>query len=419
MSVTAITLGPEEQAIVQAIGMREASMIARVKAWSQVNSGSLHREGLDRQRALLAEAFSDLGGDLQETALLPVSVVTADGQQSTREFAPALVLRQRPKAPIQVVLTGHYDTVFGTNHAFQNWQMLDDDTINGPGTADMKGGLLVMLEALRALEQSPHKDNLGYTVLISPDEEIGSPASAPLLAKFGAMADLGMTYEPALADGSLSGARKGSGNFALIIRGKAAHAGREHHLGRNALVAAASAVQALADLTGQREGLTINPAKIEGGGPSNIVPDLAIIRFNVRLGLPEDAKWAMGQFERIAKEVNALDGIAAELTGGFTRPPKPMAPPNARLFEMTRAAGAALGLEIRWRDTGGVCEGNNLWAAGCPNVDTLGVRGGSIHSAQEFAILSSLVERARLSAVLLLKFASGEFDAKSLKNLTS
>jgi len=417
MNVPSLT--PDEQAIIDAIATREASMIARVKAWSEVNSGSHNRAGLDQQRALLVKAFSDLGGDLQETALSPVSEVTSDGQQSTREFAPALLLRQRPDAPIQVVLTGHYDTVFGEAHAFQHWQMLDDDTINGPGTADMKGGLLVMLEALRALEQSPHKDNLGYTVLISPDEEIGSPASAPQLAKYGAMADLGMTYEPALADGSLSGARKGSGNFALIIRGKAAHAGREHHLGRNALVAAASAVQALADLTGQREALTINPAKIEGGGPSNIVPDLAIIRFNVRLGLPEDAQWVMGEFERITKDIDAMDGITAELTGGFTRPPKPMAPPNARLFEMTRAAGAALGLEIRWRDTGGVCEGNNLWAAGCPNVDTLGVRGGNIHSAQEFAILSSLVERARLSTVLLLKFASGEFDAKSLKTLTS
>jgi glutamate carboxypeptidase len=296
--------------------------------------------------------------------------------------------------------------------------MLDEDTINGPGTADMKGGILVMLEALRALEQSRHKDNLGYTVVLSPDEEIGSPASAALLTQYGALADLGMTYEPALADGSLSGARKGSGNFSLVIRGKAAHAGREHHLGRNALVAAGQAIQALASLTGQREGLTINPAKIEGGGPSNIVPDLAIIRFNVRMTLPEDADWVMDQFTQIAKIVDVQDGITAELHGGFTRPPKPMAPPNARLFEMTRAAGAALGLDIRWRDTGGVCEGNNLWAAGCPNVDTLGVRGGSIHSSEEFAILSSFVERARLSAVLLLKFASGEFDAKSLRTLT-
>ncbi len=412
-----VTLNAEEQAIVQGIGNREALMVERIKAWSAINSGSTNRNGLDRQRNAIKEAFAILSGTLEDVALPDVSDIRSDGEEVVRTFAPTLVLRQRPDAPVQIVLTGHYDTVFAVDHEFQNWKMLDDDTINGPGTADMKGGLLVMLEALGALETSAHKDRLGYTALISPDEEIGSPASASLLAKYGAKADLGMTYEPALADGSLSGARKGSGNFALIIRGKAAHAGREHHLGRNALVAAADAVQALAALTNARPGLTVNPAKIEGGGPNNIVPELAIVRFNVRLALPEDAIWVESQFKNITKEIDNIDGITAKLTGTFTRPPKPMAPPNKRLFEMTRAAGAALGLDIVWRDTGGVCEGNNLWAAGCPNVDTLGVRGGSIHSAEEFAILSSLVERARLSAVLLLKFASGEFDAKSLKTL--
>jgi len=101
--------------------------------------------------------------------------------------------------------------------------------------------------------------------------------------------------------------------------------------------------------------------------------------------------------------------------GGFTRPPKPMAPPVAQVFDFTRRAGAALGLDIRWNDTGGVCEGNNLWASGCPNVDTLGVRGGDIHSDQEFVKLSSFAERARLSALMLMKFATGEFDARAAR----
>ena len=419
MAGARIALTAGEQAIIDAIGARQAAMVERLKAWVPINSGSSNRDGLARQRACLMEAFADLGGDLHAQPLPPKCVVQADGTEAERTFEPSLVLRQRPDAPVQVVLTGHYDTVFAADSPFQDWRMIDDDTMNGPGCADMKGGLLVMLEALRALEQSPHKARLGYTVIISPDEEIGSPGSASLLAHYGARADLGMTYEPALTDGALSGARKGSGNFALIVRGRAAHAGREHAKGRNALVAAAQAVLELAALSGQREGLTVNPAKIEGGGAPNIVPDLAIVRFNVRLALPEDADWARQRFEEIAARLDAQDGISARLTGDFTRPPKPMAPPNARLFEMTRAAGAALGLKIRWRDTGGVCEGNNLWAAGCPNVDTLGVRGGEIHSPREFVILSSLTERARLSALMLLKFASGEFDAKSLKRAAS
>jgi glutamate carboxypeptidase len=119
----------------------------------------------------------------------------------------------------------------------------------------------------------------------------------------------------------------------------------------------------------------------------------------------------------IITDINAKDGITAELTGGFTRPPKPMAPANAQVFEWVRQAGTLLGQSIKWSPSGGVCEGNNLWASGCPNVDTLGVRGGDIHSDREYIKLSSLTERAQLSAVILFKLASGEFDAHDVKRL--
>ncbi len=408
-------LSAQEEKILRTIDQRAPEMIARVKAWSAINSGSHHRAGLAAQRAVLMEAFAALDGEMREVPLPSAHEVDAAGQTQVREFEPALRIIKRPEAPVQIILTGHYDTVFAKDSPFQEWQMRGADVINGPGVADMKGGLIVMREALLALEKSPDRAALGYCVLISPDEEIGSLGSAALLAKHGAQADLGMTYEPALADGSLSGARKGSGNFSLVVRGRSAHAGRAHHEGRNAMVAAARAVQALANLSGARDGLTVNVARIDGGGANNIVPDLAIVRFNVRLAQPDDAAWAQQAFEKITADIDRDDGISASLQGGFTRPPKPMAPPNARLFDMTKKAGAALGLDINWRDTGGVCEGNNLWAVGCPNVDTLGVRGGDIHSPREFAILSSFPERARLSALMLLRFASGVFDAKSLK----
>jgi glutamate carboxypeptidase len=123
----------------------------------------------------------------------------------------------------------------------------------------------------------------------------------------------------------------------------------------------------------------------------------------------------MEQLRRLTAQISAKDGITAELTGGFTRPPKPMSPANAQVFDWVRRAGALLGQEIRWAPSGGVCEGNNLWAAGCPNVDTLGVIGGNIHSDQEFIKLDSLVSRAQLAALILLKLASGEFDAHNVK----
>jgi glutamate carboxypeptidase len=140
-----------------------------------------------------------------------------------------------------------------------------------------------MLAALAAFEAHPAADAIGYTVLLSPDEETGSLASAPLLAELGASAHVGMTYEPALADGTLVSARKGSGNFHLRIAGRAAHAGRDFASGRNAILAAARIAQALGALNGQRDGVTVNVARIDGGAPLNMVPDIAVLRFNARL----------------------------------------------------------------------------------------------------------------------------------------
>lgn len=226
-----------------------------------------------------------------------------------------------------------------------------------------------------------------------------------------------MTYEPALADGSLAGARKGSGNWSLKLSGRAAHAGREHHLGRNALAAACAFGLELDGLNGRREDVTFNLARIDGGGPPNVVPDNAVVRFNIRVRTDNDRIWVLAELDRLLDMVRIRDGIGAELYGGFTRPPKPMSPANAKMFEWTRAAGSSLGLDIRWQDTGGVCEGNNLWAAGCPNVDTLGVRGADIHSDREMVKLSSFAERAKLSAVMLMKFAQGRFDAREARAL--
>jgi glutamate carboxypeptidase len=117
---------------------------------------------------------------------------------------------------------------------------------------------------------------------------------------------------------------------------------------------------------------------------------------------------------KILATINERDGITAELHGGFTRPPKPMSPANLRMFEWTRAAGSTLGLDIVWNDTGGVCEGNNLWASGCPNVDTLGVRGADIHSDREIAKLSSFAERAKLSSVMLMALRAAALKRRRL-----
>ncbi len=392
-------------------------MLQRLIRWSHINSGSKNSNGLAAMREKIVKALSILPGIVSQSQLASGEFVTNDGAIQSVTYEPAILLNVRPEAEIQIILTGHYDTVFPIDSHFQTTTRIDENTLGGPGVADMKGGILVMITALAAFEETEHAHRVGYKVLLSPDEEIGSPGSAPLLAKLGGSSHIGLTYEPSLSDGSMAGARKGSGNFALIIKGRAAHAGREHHLGRNAIAAMARFAVQLDDLNGQRNGVTFNIAKIDGGGAVNIVPEVAIGRFNVRLQETEDQDWIMSQVTDIIDNINRLDGLNAELTGGFTRPPKPMAPANALVFDWVKQAGSALGMDIQWKPSGGVCEGNNLWASGCPNVDTLGVSGGEIHSDREFMKISSLTERAKLSALILMKIASGEFDAKLAKTL--
>ena len=417
--MTLISLTHSESTLVEGVDDHAAEMLSTVERWSSQNSGSHNCEGLIAMRSLLSERFSNLPGSIAEVALPEGQHVAPNGEVQTITYEPALQVTVRPDAPIQLILTGHYDTVFPEDFHFQKPVRIDEDTINGPGTADMKAGLMVMLTALETLERSDNASNIGYSVLMSPDEEIGSPGSSAILAKLGKRSHVGLTYEPALADGSMAGARKGSGNFSLVIKGRAAHAGREHHLGRNAIAAMAEFIGEIEALNGQRDGVTFNIAKIDGGGAFNIVPELAIGRFNVRMKETEDMVWIEQKLEALVTKLNLKDGIHAHLHGGFTRPPKPMAPANAQVFDWVKQAGNLLGQEIKWSPSGGVCEGNNLWASGCPNVDTLGVRGGDIHSDREFMKISSLVERARLSSVILMKLASGEFDAIAAKKLAA
>jgi glutamate carboxypeptidase len=406
--------GAETKPVLHLLDAEGEAMAARAEAWAAVNSGSYELAGLERMRVLLADAFAVLPGELTAVPLQPSQRVRPDGELTDVEHCAAIRVRVRPEAPIQIALTGHYDTVFPASHPFQTPWRADAATLRGPGVADMKGGLSLMLAALQAFEALPGARRVGYEVLLSPDEEIGSPASAPLLAELGARAHLGLTYEPALADGALVDARKGSGNFSLAFKGRAAHVGRAFADGRSAVLAAAEAALALNALNDQREGVTFNVGAIDGGSASNVVPERAVLRFNVRAPDVEGAMWAETEVRRIAGL--SRDGISARLHGGLSRPPKPLTESQRTIIMWARRAGAALGLDLRFQPSGGVCEGNNLAAAGCPNIDTLGPCGGGLHSDQEFALISSFAERAKLSLLLLVGVDRGLFDVCELRS---
>jgi len=398
-------LSSNERAVVERAGAED--MLDQVLAWSAINSGSRNLAGLERVGAVLADAFSALPGQLRLVDSAPVENVDPAGRRLAVQHGQNLHLTVRPDAPVQLLFTGHMDTVFAIDHPFQQAQWLEDGVLNGPGVADMKGGLAVLLAALKAVEASGAASSIGYDVVINSDEEVGSLGSAPLIANAAKGKLAALTYEPsALPDGTLAGARPGSGNYSFVIRGRSAHAGRNPEDGRNALLAAADLALRLEAL--KRDGLSVNPARIEGGSPSNVVPDMAVLRVNLRPRTPEIEADTKLQIEAAVAAVAAERDVGVDAHGGFGRPPKPMTAQMEQLLGLVKKAGADLGQQIGWQSTGGVCDGNNIAACGVPVVDTMGVRGGKIHSMEEFLITESLGERAALSALTIMRIAAGQ-----------
>lgn len=382
------------------------AMLSQVQAWSAVNTGTRNLDGLARQWDLLADAFADLPGDIRKVEPARVTAIAADGHEEEVGHGAHFVLSVRPQAARRYLLTGHMDTVFPATHTFQQQRWLDDETLNGPGVADMKGGIAVILAALAAFETSVVAGNVGYDVMINSDEETGSLASAALIAELARGKAAALTYEPsALPDGTLAGARAGSGNFSLIVTGRSAHAGRNPQDGRNAIVAAADLALRLKHM--ETATLSVNPARIDGGSANNVVPDHAVLRFNIRPRAVTDADRFAVALRGLIAEIEREHEVSIHLHGGLSRPPKPLDPPAEALFGLVRDCGAALGQPIRWQSSGGVCDGNNIAALGVPVVDTMGVRGGAIHSPDEFLIVSSLAERAALSALVLHRLSGG------------
>ena len=388
------------------------AMLNDVQSWCAINTGTANLDGLEQQAKIFAERFSALPGEVEMHDPAAVTAIGEDGIEFAKPNGQHLVLRVRSTANRRILLTGHMDTVFPVDHPFQHLSWLDNGVLNGPGVADMKGGIAVILHALLAFETTSSAGSIGYDVLLNSDEETGSLASAGLIAELAQGKLAALTYEPAaLPDGTLAHSRGGTGNYAITISGTSSHAGRNPQDGRNALVAAADLILRLKAM--EQEDITINPAKLDGGGPNNVVPDHAVLRFNIR---PKSNE-AMSNFENniksLLRTIERDHEVGVSCHGGVTRPPKPVDQKAQKLFDLIRECGAELGQDIRWQSTGGVCDGNNIAACGVPVVDTMGVRGGAIHSADEFLITESLAERAALSARVIQRIADGALDGVS------
>lgn len=375
-------------------------------AWSETNSGSMNLGGLNTMFNTLESAYKPFGLPIEAVEAAPYLSIDDNGDEVSHDLGKIFSVTQRPSLANRVLLVGHMDTVFGIDHPFQTVKELKPGVLNGPGVTDMKGGLLVMLYALKAFEQSKYAKELAWQVIVNADEEIGSPGSASFLQQQAKDAKLALVYEPSMTpDGLFAGPRKGSGKFSIVVKGKAAHAGRDFDAGRNAICYLAELMTDINALNHQKPGLTVNIGYVKGGGALNIVPDTAVAKLDVRLADKREGDWFYQQLNQLISKYNAANDYVVSLYGGFGRPPKPMTERTTHLFQLLSKVAKGLNVNVDWAPSGGCCDGNNLASTGLAVIDTLGVRGGHIHQADEFIICESLTERAKLTALLLVVLA--------------
>lgn len=376
-----------------------------------LNSGSDSHAGLLRVADWLEEYFRPLGVAAQRIALPPYELIDDSGRTQSFETGP--VLRWDFAAPpsgriakTRILMSIHYDTVYGPSSPFQNCSLIEDDRLRGPGVIDAKGGIVVLRTALLGAKSAGILDQVDVTAILTPDEEIGSPSSTGYWNQIVSEFDFAMLYEPSMADNSMVSTRKGTGTFIFVVHGRAAHAGRNFSAGRNAIVHAAQIAIELANLNGIRPDVTVNVGRLRGGDAVNVVPDLAVLRVNVRVSSSEDEQWLETQVQHIAKNFNTTsDGYRIELSGGIHSAPKEADAVAKQWMARIEQVGNQIGESIQWKGSGGASDGNKLYALGLSNIDTFGPEGDLLHSDQEWVRLSSLPRKAALSAALLADIA--------------
>ena len=265
----------------------------------------------------------------------------------------------------------------------------------------MKGGLMTMLYALLAYENSDIKNKIGWEVLILPDEEVGSIASSSYLETSAKNNDIGLLYEPALPDGSIVKSRKGVGSYTMVFRGVSAHAGRAFNDGLNAFYGVSDFINWSKNMMEINKDLIINLGKVEGGGPNNVVPDLAIARFNARVSTKKQRTEFEHQLEVFNRRMRKKYP-GTELYGKFTSPPKPYSAKAKQIVDGLQKCAKQLNMpKIKLVATGGASDGNKLNGFGLPNIDSLAPIGDGMHSRDEYVLIDSIKQRTKLSALYL------------------
>ncbi|NOY46405.1 MAG: hydrolase [Deltaproteobacteria bacterium] len=372
-------------------------LFGTLERWVRVASWSRDPAGVRRMVASLTPLFRSLGACVDLVSLDPWNTWDEDGRAVRVAVGPALWAVKRPMAPVQVLLVAHADTALPLAAPPERGTHRGRPTLRGVGALDAKGGIAVAWEALRRFEAGDLPEPaVGWGVWIAPDEELGSPASAPLLVSRAARYGAALVFEPSHPDGALVSDRTGSGNFTVVVHGRRAHAGRNPDEGRNAVHALAAFVVELERWAEDTPGVRVNVGEIRGGEAVNVIPERAVARWNVRCRDPLDVQRFSQGLTRIHARIEARYDVRLEVHGEFGRPPRRLDDRTLALYERLAECAGRIGRSLRWAPSGGVSDANLLSAAGVACADGLGPRGDGMHTPEEWVDLHSLEERIEL-----------------------
>lgn len=405
-SVKTTGLSADEQRLCNIVTGRASKLFDELKLHVETCTGPTadgSMDGLDWTRAHFVNRLEAISAT---TALTPGDSRPdwlLSSQKSEHDaFPPTAVCTRLQPGMKRVLIAGHLDTVHADTSPFNALTVsADGKTATGPGCVDMKGGLVIAINALEALDEA--ELGASWSFLMNSDEETGSYCSAKALEHAARSHDFGLALEPALPGGTLAIERMGSGQFIIETRGRSAHVGRDFACGVSAVTALAKALVEIDNIANAETGRIVSVGPIEGGTATNAVPDRARAWGNARYATKGIADEIGARLDALATSPDMMPSVLVKRS--FVRPPKPLTPATESLALKAREVAEQLGQSLPFTSTGGVCDGNNLQAAGLPTIDTLGVRGGGLHTNEEWIELSSLVERCQLLAVLILRLS--------------
>jgi glutamate carboxypeptidase len=371
------------------------SFLADLERLCSIDCGSYTPAGVNQVADWVAAFFARLGARVERRP-------DPEGRYGDTVLA---TIDGRPGAGPRVLLIGHMDTVFGEGTAAARPFRIDDGIARGPGVSDMKGGLLTGLYAIRAVVEAIRgRDELPFERLVfiaNPDEEIGSPSSAPHIRDVAASSDACLVLECARANGDFVSRRKGIVDLRVTIHGRAAHAGVEPEKGRNAIVAGANLVGAIQALNGRWPDVTANVGVFNAGTRPNVIPDLAELQVDVRGMTRLSLEAALAAVRDIAAEPGIPD-VTTEVETMASWMPMEKLERSGRLADHVIGLASRLGFATRDAATGGASDANTTSGMGVPSIDGLGPVGGLDHSPDEYLEVASIVPRTTLVAALLL-----------------